>query len=251
MSLKQRVSEWEKMDSRQINYHMLQWDIPKQSTLAFERFINKNLSKSKNVIDMGAGAGAATSFFAKLHESVLFTSFDYSEDLTRIGQIIASEKGIKNLTFKKGDWFNLELEGSFDGCISLQTLSWLPEYQAPLEAIFFKIKPQWIAISSLFYEGDITCKVEVEEHKRNRKTFYNTYSLPAIRRFCNINGYTLKKAKPFMIKTDIVKPNDIDYMGTYTERVVNENKNQFKRLQISGPLLMNWYMLLIEKVNKK
>ena len=101
MSLKQRVSEWEK-DSRQINYHMLQWDIPKQSTLAFERFINKNLSKSKNVIVIGAGAGAATSFFAKLHASVLFTSFDYSEELTRIGEIIASEKGIKNLTFKKG-----------------------------------------------------------------------------------------------------------------------------------------------------
>jgi hypothetical protein len=116
-----------------------------------------------------------------------------------------------------------------------------------LQAIFHKIKPQWIAISSLFYEGDITCKVEVEEHRRNRKTFYNTYSLPEIRRFCKINGYTLKKAKPFAIKTDIVKPNDSNYMGTYTEKAINDNKNGFKRLQISGPLLMNWYMLLIEK----
>jgi|LakMenEpi03Aug12_release.lakeMendotaPanAssembly.Ray.scaffolds.fasta_scaffold3213630_1 ubiquinone/menaquinone biosynthesis C-methylase UbiE len=107
MNLKQRVSEWEELDSRQLSYHMLQWDTPKQSTLAFERFINKNFSKSKNIIDMGAGAGASTSFLAKMHESVHFTSFDYSKELTQIGDRIASKKGIKNLIFKQGDWFNL------------------------------------------------------------------------------------------------------------------------------------------------
>lgn len=248
MDSKQRVSEWENLDSRQVECHRIQWDTPKQSTLAFEEFIKQHVSQSKNVIDMGAGAGASTSFLANKHTSVHFTAFDYSEELNQMGNRIASEKGIKNLSFEQGDWYNLDLNKKFDGCVSLQTLSWLPDYEAPLLAIFEKINPEWIAISSLFYEGDITCRIEVEEYKRNRKTFCNTYSLPAIRRLCEINGYILKKITPFEIEIDITKPTEIDYMGTYTEKVLCEDKNQIKRLQISGPLLMNWYILLIEKV---
>jgi hypothetical protein len=36
-------------------------------------------------------------------------------------------------------------------------------------------------------------------------------------------------------------------MGTSTKTIFDKNKGNKKRLQISGSLLMNWYMLLIEK----
>ena len=59
---------------------------------------------------------------------------------------------VNNLNFKVGDMYQLEKE-DFDGVISLQTLSWLPDYEKPLEEISQKINPRWIAITSLFYPG--------------------------------------------------------------------------------------------------
>jgi hypothetical protein len=243
----QRLDEWENLDDAEHLYHSSQWDIPKRSTIAFKAFANEHIVNSKNIIDMGAGAGATTASIAAEHSTVHFTAFDISKELINIGSKIADERGITNLSFEQGDWFNLaESKKIYDGCISIQTLSWLPDYRQPLEVIFTKIAPKWLAITSLFYEGDITCRIEVEEHKRNKKGFYNIYSLPAIRRLCNAKGYTLVKATPFNIDIDIEKPSDLDSMGTYTRRLVSWKGRQ-ERIQISGPLLMNWYMLLIEK----
>jgi ubiquinone/menaquinone biosynthesis C-methylase UbiE len=241
----QRLDEWENLDENGYHYHKIQWDTPKRSTIAFESFANNHLASSNSVIDMGAGAGASTGSLASKYKNAHFTAFDYSNELTQIGNNIALEKGIKNLSFKQGDWFNLEETNEYDGCISLQTLSWLPDYQQPLQAIFRKIKPQWLGMTSLFYEGDITCRIEVEEHTKSKKCFYNVYSIPAISRLCNAEGYSLVKVSPFDIDIDIEKPNNLNIMGTYTRKLVNDNNQQ--RIQISGPLLMNWYMLLIEK----
>lgn len=250
MNSKQRVTEWENIDHRSLQYHTSQWETPKQSTLAFNKFISNEIAKSKNIIDLGAGSGAATGFLADQHKSTHFTAFDYSLELTQIGSKIASQKKMTNLRFQQGDWYDPKFVEKYDGCISLQTLSWLPDYEQPLISIFKNINPDWIAISSLFYEGDITCRIEVEEHKRDRKSFYNIYSLPAVDRLCANHGYVLKKSTPFEIDIDIAKPKDIDHMGTYTKRTLADHPNKFERLQISGPLLMSWYMLLIEKVSQ-
>jgi len=248
LTINQRTVEWEKLDAEGIKYHTTQWEKPKRSTLAFERFINLSLSKSKNIIDMGAGAGAATAYLATNNPLVKFTAFDYSIELVEIGNQIKAKQRLDNLEFEQGDWYNLKINKKYDGCISLQTLSWLPDYEAPLVEIFEKINPNFIALTSLFYEGDITCHIEVEEHSRNnRKCFYNVYSLPAIRRLCEKNGYKLKSSIPFEIDIDIEKPDNINIMSTYTETTIAQNGDIKKRLQISGPLLMNWYMLLIEK----
>ena len=152
----------------------------------------------------------------------------------------------RNLAFEVGDWFalNRKWKGA-DGVISLQTLSWLSEMREPMVQIFEVIKPNWIGISSLFYEGDISCKVEVYEHSRSRKTYYNVYSLKELDRLANDYGYSVVKFSRFDIGIDLPKPKNIDVMGTFTERVL-ENSDS-RRLQISGPLLMNWYFVLLEK----
>lgn len=246
---RQRIDEWENLDENGYRYHKSQWDTPKQSTIAFENFVSKNISKSTQIIDMGAGAGASTAYLASKHRSVHFTCFDYSNELTALGRKIAQDKRITNLTFNQGDWFNLNQTNQFDGCISLQTLSWLPDYEAALLEIFKKINPTWIGLTSLFYEGDITCRIEVEEHEKNKKSFYNVYSLPAISRLCEREGYVLVKSSPFVIDIDLAKPKNLNVMGTYTREVVTNNADTVERIQISGPLLMNWYMLLIEKIS--
>lgn len=243
----QRVDEWEKLDDDAYRYHKAQWETPKRSTVAFEQFAREQIAKSRNIIDMGAGSGASTATLAREHKNVNFTAFEYSGELTDIGRKIASDKGITNLSFEQGDWFKLDESREFDGCVSLQTLSWLPDYAEPLLAIFRKIKPEWLALTSLFYEGDITCRIEVEEHKKARKSFYNVYSLPAISRLCSEEGYSLVQATPFEIDIDIERPANLDIMGTYTRTLVASGSGKQERIQISGPLLMNWQMLLIQK----
>jgi hypothetical protein len=136
--------------------------------------------------------------------------------------------------------------GGVDGVISLQTLSWLSEMEQPMAQIFRVINPKWIGLSSLFYEGDISCRIEVFEHVRNMKTFYNVYSIKELSRLAFEYGYEVKQFKRFDIGIDIPKSSNIDLMGTFTEKV--QRGVEYERLQISGPLLMNWCFVLVTKI---
>ena len=141
------------------------------------------------------------------------------------------------------------MTGHYDGVISLQTLSWLSEFQKPLKEIFNKITPKWIGISSLFFDGDISTKLEVQEHSVDRYAYYNTYSLNQISKFCRNNGYFLSTWKDFDIDIDISKPENLDRMSTYTRKIFQDkvDEKSIERLQISGPVLMNWKNILIQK----
>ena len=154
---------------------------------------------------------------------------------------------LSNLSYDSGDWFDLDNKWkNINGVISLQTLSWFPEMRKPMTQIFEVIEPNWIGISSLFYDGDISCKIEVYEHTQKRKTLYNVYSLKELNRLAAEFNYEIVNAEHFEIPIDIPKPKNIDLMGTYTEKI--EQSLNHKRLQISGPLLMNWHFVLLQKI---
>jgi SAM-dependent methyltransferase len=246
VTTEQRLDEWTKLDEVALHYHQLQWQTPKQSTKALEEFAADKLKMAKKVVDLGCGAGAATAYFASKYQDVLFVGKDYVEPLVEIGNNIAQERSIQNLVFQQADWYDLAEEEGFDGVISLQTLSWLPDYQRPLAEIFTKLKPSWISLNSLFYDGEISCRIEVNEYTRDAQSFYNVYSIPAVDRFCANYGYKLTKFHPFNIDVDIPKPENNDIMGTYTRSIQDESGNR-ERIQISGPLLLSWHMIMIER----
>ena len=235
------------IDPISMDYHMKQWNEPKESTKAFLNFFSKELSNSKSVVDLGAGAGAATYYLANRNLRTNIIGIDYSKELIDSAKETSKEYNLTNLAFDTGDWFNLNKNfRGVDGVISLQTLSWLPEMKNPMTQIFEVIKPDWIGLTSLFYEGDISCRIEVFEHIRSRKTFYNVYSLKELNRLAVEYGYKIVKSDRFDIQIDIPKPTNTDLMGTFTEKV--EGSSDYQRLQISGPLLMNWYFVLIRKM---
>ncbi len=234
-------------DPLSLQYHTKQWAEQKESTKNFNKFFQNELKNSTRVIDLGAGAGAATYFLSQNHPKTHFIGVDQSEKLIDIANGMQIAKEAANLRFEVGNWFDLRHpQDSIDGVVSLQTLSWLPELEAPMSQIFLKIKPKWIGLSSLFYDGGITCKIEVHEHIRERKTFYNVYSLKELNRFANSFGYEVTRSKKFNLEIDLPKPKNLDLMGTYTERV--QRKIGFERLQISGPLLLNWKFVLISRI---
>lgn len=243
-----RIDEWQNIDESAYLYHLSQWVSQKQSTKHFADFLGERLYKALRVIDLGCGAGAATFYLAKRSPLTSFTGIDYSDELISCANELAIKNKANNLIFKTGDWFKLEEKYEVDGVVSLQTLSWLPEFEKPLIEIFGKLHPNWLAVSSLFYEGDISCVVNVNEHARNKQSFYNVYSIPAVREFAEKHGYKLIKKSKFQIDIDIEKPMNSDSMGTYTLLICKDKGPDNERLQISGPLLMNWWFLLFEKI---
>jgi hypothetical protein len=133
--------------------------------------------------------------------------------------------------------------GRYDGVVSFQTLSWLPEYKMPIEKMI-ELRPKWIAMTSLFFDGDVNCTIIVHDYttplggKPYRESYYNTYSIRLVRELFAKLGYSDFKFMPFEIDIDLPK-SETRGMGTYTEILQNG-----RRIQISGPLLMNWYFIL-------
>lgn len=243
----QRVDEWRDIDEAAKAYHLAQWVNQKQSTSCFSDFVGDLCANSDQVVDLGCGAGAATFYLSQRHAGTRFLGLDYSMDLIALASQLARERQATNLAFAVDDWFKLVPRADIDGVVSLQTLSWLPGFEKPLDAIFERLKPRWIALTSLFYEGDISCAIEVNEHVRNRRSFYNVYSIPAIARHVAKQGYRITCRRPFVIDFDIERPVDRDVMATYTVLSRKDSGETEERLQISGPLLMNWHFLLIER----
>jgi len=248
MVLRDGQDIWINMDSVDLGYHLKQIQEPKRSTVAAYDFFNRILEGSRNVVDLGGGAGGPALFFAEKTPNTRYTVLDISQELLRLGLSASQTLNLKNIQFVNGDLYDFTPAEYFDCAISLQTLSWLPDFRAPLKNLM-SWKPKYILLSSLFYEGEITAHVEITEHKRQRKTFYNCYSLGEVNRFASEYNYGLLNFKAFNLDVEIPKPLSNDLMSTYTVSV--EGKEDVKTpmlLQISGPLLMNWYFLILQLI---
>ncbi len=226
-------------DPVSMRYHQKQYLAPKASTLKFIDDIQGLAKTTSRILDIGCGAGAATRDISRAFPGTEFWGIDSDPNLVDLAR--KSIDG-NNVNFKVGDVYKLEKE-NFEGVISLEVLSWLPDYEKPLEEIVRQINPRWIAITSLFYPGQITAKTIISEHSREREINYNTYSLPKFSNFCASLGYRMTFSSAFNFPFDLPMPETTDLMGTYTLKTVEQNI----RLQISGPILMNWMTVFLEK----
>jgi SAM-dependent methyltransferase len=237
---KQRLDEWQKLNADDLAYHLRQWSRANRSTVAFADFIEPVARQSRVIVDVCCGAGGATSCVAERFPAASFVGIDISAQLIALANEKAS--GHPTLKFEIGDCYDLARRSDVTGVISLQSLSWLPDWQRPLEQMIEKLRPEWIALSSLFWPGDISCQIKVEEHARSRETFYNVYALPRVSAFANALGMRVSKYEPFEIDIDLPSPDRMDVMATRTVMTADSH-----RLQISGPVLMNWGFVLLER----
>ena len=237
-------------DPVSMDYHLKQWSEPKYSTTYFHSFIEDELKNSSKVIDLGCGTGASTYYLAERNIGCDFLGIDNDTKLVEIGnKILADKNNVKNVKFAPGDCFDLTKfsTSKFVGAISLQTLSWLESWRKPMEQIFLNINPNWIALSSLFYPGDISAEIIINEPARDRKTNYNIISIKELDRYAIEYNYKIIKFKKFEIPVDIAKPLNEDIMGTYTLKVCETNNSY--NMQVSGPILMPWYFVYLERIN--
>jgi ubiquinone/menaquinone biosynthesis C-methylase UbiE len=180
-------------------------------------------------------------YLAQRHPETQFTVFDISDKLITIGKKQIHKLGLKNVNFLLGDIVTHDFVDSYDCVICLQTLSWLESYQVFLGSMLKKLRPKHLGLTSLFYEGDISAKINITEHQINRKSYYNVYSMPELVRFLSECGYNEVQYLPFEIDIDIPKSREVDRMSTYTLPLDHHSGPQ--KIQISGPVMMPWYLV--------
>jgi len=242
-------TEWLKIDQKELEYHLSQYARPKAYTLeVLDIFKKAGLDQSvKSVLDFGCGGGAVTNLFAKQYPSITFKGVDINSSYVAL----ANEKSEPNATYAVFDLYNeddlLALKTERFNCIlSFQTLSWLKDYDQFLKLMSVTL-PDYCVITSLFYDGPVEAQIKIKDITRSmgdinyRESYYNIYSLDLLKSNLEGIGYCIDQAIPFEIGFDLPKPDD-GSMSTYTETLANG-----KRLQISGPILMNWFTIIIKK----
>jgi len=244
--MERRTAEW--LDGTRFNteYHDRQLREPYRSTIAFCNWLETTRLMSPEselrILDLCSGAGANIYHMSKRYPRSSFLGVDINPDLVAQGNAFFQSNGIPNCRLEVGDIYNLDpasLSG-FVGVVSFQTLSWLPDFQAPIQAMT-GLAPQWIALTSLFYDGPVSCTIALTEYddalEPKWSGFYNVYPLPMLRKHLLRHGYADFLFTPFEIDVDLPKPAH-GLMTTYTEKLEDGS-----RLQRSGPLLMPWYFI--------
>ena len=228
----------ETLDRDTLDYHNKQWQNPYRSTIAFAKFIEAKAKDSKKIVDAGCGGGGPTWYLANRFPDCRFTGIDVSETL--IWE--ASGKTLPaNLHYEADTLQSLRIRFDVDGVTLIQVLSWLPGYELALHQIATRLRPKWIAFSTLMYDHNIDCKIVVCEHDRPRQSYYNIYGLPRMAAFMTNEGYKLTRFEPFHIDQDLPRPADPNIMGSYTLNVGET------RLLCSGPLLLPWHFAMFER----
>jgi SAM-dependent methyltransferase len=243
-----KKNTWINVDKSEIEYHTKQYQETKLYTLELLEIFNKNklYQDTKLIVDFGCGGGAVTNLFANKYPNINFLGLD----LNPFYIDIANSNRIDNSTFGVFDLYtdiSILKKLKIDVLFSFQTLSWLENYSLFIE-LLSQTKPKCSLVSSLFYNGDVDAFINIKDYSRKnnntgfRETYYNIYSIPKLDNELKKIGFFIDKALPFVIDQDLPKPNDSSGMSTYTV-MTDENK----RLQISGPILMSWYSLIIKR----
>ncbi len=237
-----------KADEKRLNeYFEAQWSTPYQSTIQFVEWLESKISvePGKSYADLGCGMGSNAYYLAKRNPDSAFVGIDIDEELIEKGNQMLSSRGLDNADLTQDDWFNLRQEhvNQYAGIVSLQTLMMFKDHQSPINRII-DLDPDWFAINSLFFDGDIETSTLIKDdtYDTPREYYYSTFSINKIRELCESRGYQHFDATPFEIDIDLPKKENWGGMGTYTEKLSNG-----KNLQISGPLLMNWQFIIASK----
>jgi SAM-dependent methyltransferase len=232
---------WKAIAQQDIEYHSRQFDNPYRSTVRLAEFIRSLVGRhGGQALDVGCGAGANIYYLARELPGYRWTGLDVAGSVVfPIGRPKLAAAGLA-VTLIEGDFFHLKeilAGGRFDLVLSIQNLSWVPDYEPALEQLLAVTKG-WLVITSLFTDFHVDARVEIRDYTWPADCqgpfYYNVYNLKRFREFCEARGCQDFVSRDFEIDIDL-EPQNSRGMGSYTQRLASG-----LRLQFSGPLLLPW-----------
>jgi len=220
-----------------------------ESTIEFEKFIksNKGFKNIKTVLDAGCGIGINSYYFSQKNPSIEFVGGDYRKENVFEAKEILKKKKNKKLKYIN---YNIikpskNLINKFNGIICIHTFCTFKNSDIVVDSLC-KLKPKWIAINSLFYDGPIEVLIHIRDSGTGYKDTnpdgdFNTFSLPKIKKRFLKNGYKIKFV-PFFPKKKLNMPKNKS-RGSYTIKT-NFNKNTV----FTGPVHLPWHFIFAKKI---
>ena len=220
------------------------------STVAMCKIIKKLLKKSRaeTVFDLGCGIGAQTLYFAKEFPNLKFVGLDYNSQSIEIANQLAARLVITNAIFETQDVFNLSetlnTAPTKTALISSHTLCCFKEFE-PFFNKVFSFKPEWFAINSLFWKGNLDVLIHIRDWDNFKPdnapdSDFNIFSKNKITNFCQTFNYSAHFDDFF---PDVPLPEPADFRrGTYTLKTEINSKTQF-----SGPVHLPWSFLIAQR----
>tara|TARA_B100000029_G_C17589676_1_gene962132 strand:+ start:2355 stop:3104 length:750 start_codon:yes stop_codon:yes gene_type:complete len=232
-----------------LKYHQRQYDKPYETTTQIFDFLNKKFAlKNKTILDLGCGAGANIYYAKKNFKTSDAIGIDLNSILIRNAKKIMDKKKIKDVEFYLDDIENYKkvkkrISAKIDVVTILQVLSVLDDYKKVLSSAI-NLKPNYIIVSSLFWDGYLDIKIKVNFLKKNKSGYkkssiYNIYSIYKYLEFMKSKGYKKNYIKKLKIKNLKFKNKKI--MGSYTANLNG------KKVLLTGPLLQDWYFILSKR----
>ncbi len=223
-----------------------------ESTIEFEKYLKKfNFlnNNTKNILDLGTGLGANLQYFFKKNKHINFTGSDYRSRRINIANKLNKNPKIK---FQISNILNFnslkKFKKKFDGIISIHTICCFKNLNKPISNIL-KLKAKWIAINSLFFDGDLDVLIHIRDHKNkklkvdNPDSDFNIFSIRNLKKIVKKHNYEVVKVQQFFPKNKI-KRKSKGARGSYTlSTELNKNTT------FSGPVFLPWYFIIIKKKN--
>lgn len=247
-TVQETLNEWMVMDEQNLKFHMGQYDAPYRSTVKFSEYLAGKIRGGGSILDLGCGAGAALEYILAADKRLSWGyGIDINKNLVEAGNRMLQKRGVRNCELLEGDIFQIDKKffGKMFGVISLQTFNILPNY-TEIAHCMCEIEPEWIAFSTLGFEGLIDYRIKLFDYTKNKENgcsevFYNIYSLPRMKEHFSSMGYSKFDYMEFVMDIDLPQENKMG-RGTYTVKT-----EEGKRIQVSGGMMMPWYFVFVER----
>lgn len=222
---------------------------PYQSTIDFEKFLDKHvcLSNSGEILDIGTGYGGFLHYLKKKHSSLRLTGIDHDRKNIEFADAYARENQSNDIKFEYGDWLNMPsaYKDQFSGIVTIHTLCCFRNIEKPICKLA-ELNPDWIAMKSLFYEGPLDVLIHMRDlesdeiHDDNHDGDFNIFSINKTKEIFQSLGYSLI-FEPFFPDIQMPRKNNGE-RGTYTVKTEWSDFTQF-----SGPVHLPWYFIIAIK----
>ena len=216
-----------------------------ESTKELEKILKnlKLLKGGKKIVDFGCGFGSAIQYLSSKHQSTKFIGCDKNKKILAIAKTFGD---YENLKYQYQNFFNFKKEKLFRNvsCLfNIHTLCCFKDAEIFIECTT-KMRPKYIIIKSLFYDGPLNTFIHTEDlgqaDKKNIDGDLNIFSKQMIIDIYKKFNYKFLTYKPFFMKKKLLR---VKNSGRRSYTIYYNNKlNTF-----TGPVYLPWGFMIFKK----